>query len=153
MPTHAELIVNCLELVTEKSDDIAPGVYQRFFARYPEAEELFGIDPADLVKGNMIISLLQEIMWLSEGVMYSDNIKRWISDHKSYGVTLPMYPDMFTCLLETIEEVIGDDWTEPMDKAWKAQYDILINYIEFIYKPDGGKEPELPLIATNPRVQ
>lgn len=142
--SHAELIVSCLELVADRSDDLAPEVYRRFFAQFPEGEDLFGIDTADFVKGGMIVSLLQEMMGYAEGAIYKDNILRWVSDHKAYGVTLPMYQVMFDSLLATIQDVIGADWTPPMEGAWRAQYGLLVGYIETIYKPTGKDQRQLP---------
>jgi hemoglobin-like flavoprotein len=141
--SHAQLIVSCLELVADRSDDLAPEVYRRFFAQFPEAEDLFGIDTADFVKGGMIVSLLQELMGYAEGAIYKENIRRWISDHKAYGVTLPMYQVMFDCLLATIQDVIGEQWTEPMEAAWRAQYGLLVGYIEYIYNPAGKEQRQL----------
>lgn len=135
MSKDAETIMSCLELVAEKSDDLAPDVYRRFFALYPQGEELFGVDTEDAVKGRMIMSLLEELMRFSADEIYSENIKRWVHDHRGYGVTLPMYKDMFDCLLSTLQEVLGDDWTEDMNRAWLAQYEKLIEFLDYIYKP------------------
>jgi hemoglobin-like flavoprotein len=133
MISHDELIASCLELVAEKCEDLAPEVYRRFFARFPDGEDLFGIDPDNSVKGGMIVSLLMEVMNFSEGRVYSDNVLRWIGDHKSYGVTYPMYEVMFDTLLAVIADVLGDSWTPAMDDAWRAQYDILLPHIKQIY--------------------
>lgn len=130
--------MTCLELVAERSEDLAPDVYRRFFAIYPDGEELFGIDTYDDVKGRMIMSLLEELMRFSAGEIYSENIKRWVHDHRGYGVTVPMYKDMFDCLLASMHAVLGKLWTPEMEAAWQAQYTILIDYIDYIYQPNVG---------------
>lgn len=133
MKTQAELIESCLELIAAKTDDLAPAVYRKFFKQYPQAEELFGYDPGDVVKGAMIVRLLMELMFYADGMVYPENIKRWLSDHKAYGVTLPMYVAMFDCLKDEIKALLGDAWTQPMDEAWNAQCAIVYDFLPTVY--------------------
>jgi hemoglobin-like flavoprotein len=131
--SHSHIINACLECLAANTDDLAPAVYQRFFALYPEARELFGRDPYDHQKGAMIVSLLLELMNFSEGNVYTENVKRWIYDHKAYGVTLPMYQAMFDCLQDAIAEVVGANWTAEMAAAWGAQFAVLDTFLQDAY--------------------
>lgn len=135
MRSQAELINDCLEILAEKTEDLAPDVYKRFFSLYPQGEALFGADNTDIVKGGMIVSLLQEFMRFSEGEVYRENVKRWVADHKGYGVTESMYADMFACLMTVIKSHLGDDWTPEMQSAWQKQYQTLEEFIRYIYTP------------------
>jgi hemoglobin-like flavoprotein len=38
--------------------------------------------------------------------------------HRDYGVTPEMYPWVGECLLDTLAEVAGADWTPEVAKAW-----------------------------------
>ncbi|MCB1667534.1 MAG: globin [Porticoccaceae bacterium] len=133
MSHYEETIEQCLELVAQRSENIAPMVYQYFFSRHPEAEVLFGIDDYDAYKNEMVVSLLQELMNFSTGDVYRENIQRWILDHKAYGVTLPMYSTMLSALAHAMKELLGADWTAEMSEAWQAQFNVLEPFLTRIY--------------------
>ena len=136
MSSHQEVIEQCLELVSVKSENITPLVYRHFFSHHPEAEVLFGYDIYDAYKNEMIVSLLQELMGLANGDVYHENIRRWILDHKAYGVTLPMYTAMLASLAKAMKELLGEDWTPEMTDAWKAQFNVLEPFLTTIYSED-----------------
>ena len=138
MPSHSEIIQSCLELVAERQENIAPLVYKRFFEVYPEAETEFGVDEYNTLKDEMIVRILMELVDISEGQIYTSNIRRWITDHETYGVELPMYKTMFMAVLETMQEVAEGDWTEAMSEAWLAQFKTLEDILVDVY---GDKYP------------
>lgn len=47
--------------------------------------------------------------------------------HVKYGVKPEMFPKMGTCLLETLEELLKDSWTETIKEAWIETYEALSN--------------------------
>jgi len=126
---HSELIHACLEKVSERTDDLTPLVYARFFAQYPQAAEQFGPDKGDVVKGQMLNGILFAITDHADGKVYPEDICRWVHDHRLYETTLPMYPCMFKGLLDTIQELMAEDWTAEIDAAWQAQLDGLMSCI------------------------
>lgn len=65
-----------LEIISERYEDISPLVYQRFFTRFPEANELFGGSVGEMSKGRMIIDLLMELMSLAENRLGSYSSER-----------------------------------------------------------------------------
>ncbi len=42
--------------------------------------------------------------------------------HAGYGVTAEMYPWVGECLLATLAELAGDDWTPEIEGAWTDAY-------------------------------
>ncbi len=131
---NAALINASLEHVAEKVADLTPQVYARYFARHPEARELFGNDDANILKGEMLAKLLMQIMDYAEGKTDPDLIISWAADHLGYGVSLSMFPAMFESLESVLREVAGDAWTEETTRAWRAQFDGLLALITDSYK-------------------
>lgn len=131
--SQAELMERCIELVSERAEDLATLVYPRFFARFPEADELFGGSIGEGAKSNMILLLVFQLLELAEGKVYHHNIERWINDHIAYGVTLPMYATMFEALISSLQQVLGADWNPAMGEAWDCQIDKVMAYIERLY--------------------
>ena len=126
---HAELIHACLEKISERTEDLTPLVYGRFFAAYPQAAEQFGPDKGDIVKGQMLNGILFAITDYAAGRVYPEDICRWVRDHKLYETTAAMYPCMFSCLLDTIRDLMGTEWNETIEAAWQGQFDGLLAYI------------------------
>ena len=131
---ESELIEQCLEEIASRAEDIAPLVYQKFFSIYPEAEELFGVDPESNVKFTMIVSLLLELLNLANNENPRYNIERWANDHIGYGATLPMFSTMLNCLHLTIIDVLKEIWSSEFHNAWKKQYEKLQLVIDDVYK-------------------
>lgn len=128
-----ELIQNSLEKISEKTENIAPLVYEKFFIAYPETLDMFGIDPYGHVKSTMILNLLLELSELAKEKSPIYNIERWVNEHIGYGVKLPMYAFMLDCLHQSITEVLSDTWNNETQLAWQNQYQKLNSAVENIY--------------------
>ena len=131
---NAELINASLEHAIESVSDLTPLVYARYFSLHPEARELFGNDSDDSLKGEMLSKLVLQIMEFAEGRSDPEIIVSWASDHLAYGVSLSMFPAMFTSVKETLREAVGAAWTDAVDQAWEEQFDGLLALITAAYK-------------------
>lgn len=132
--TNAALIHASLEHIAERTDDLTPQVYARYFAHHPEARELFGHDDDNSLKGDMLSRLIVQIMDYAEGRANADIIVSWASDHIGYGVKFAMFPTMFASLEETLRELAGEAWTADVHQAWQAQFDGLLALIEAAFR-------------------
>jgi hemoglobin-like flavoprotein len=127
------LIDHCLELIAERVEDITPRVYAHFFAHYPQADELFGGRTGDAAKNQMVMNIVMQLLELANDKVYHHNIERWIYDHISYGVSQEMFGAMFSALLQTLQEVMGADWTAPHAQAWQLQIGKIMAYVDRLY--------------------
>jgi hemoglobin-like flavoprotein len=118
--TDHQLLEHSLEALAEVTEDIAPPVYERFFARRPETRALF-VD--ELGRGRMIMEILQTCLELAEGRSYAPgSIGCLASDHTSYGdIPLQLYRDLLDDLLQTMAELLGPGWTPQIERAWRRQ--------------------------------
>lgn len=128
-----DLILQSLEVAAEKTEDLTPLVYPRFFEQYPETKIEFGNDSDDSAKGRMLVNLLMEIIGQAEDKIYPGNIRRWISDHLEYGVVPQMYTAMLECLRDVVKELNGSTWNDDIEAAWQAQFNKLMLYVDEAY--------------------
>jgi hemoglobin-like flavoprotein len=94
--------------------------YRHFFARHPEVEELFGRH-SFAAQQHMLFESLTGVMdhldnadWL-ETNMHALGIK-----HHDYEVTREMYEWWAESMVETLESLSGQEWTEALREAWLA---------------------------------
>lgn len=115
-------IMATLEQLAARGVDIAPAVYARFFAACPAAEALFGSAEAQAVQGKMVNELVQTVIDRLEGKAYSAQVvETMVSDHDSWGVTLPMYDAFLTAFADALQDALGAD-AEPAALAlWRRE--------------------------------
>jgi len=117
--TIADPISHTLEMVVEKCGDPTSLVYKRLFTQYPELEPLFMLDKDDSAKGNMLSQILECFLDFSGNRHYAANL---ISceriNHENIGVPHETFDTFFTTIIDTFKDVLGDDWTPQIDKAW-----------------------------------
>lgn len=136
--THLALIDESLELLAERVEDITPQVYAHFFARFPQADELFGGRTGDAAKNQMVMNIIMQLLELANDKVYHHNIERWIYDHISYGVSQDMFGAMFSALLQVLQEVMGTAWTAQHAQAWQLQIGKIMAYVDRLYAQEPG---------------
>lgn len=122
-----------MEQLVERVEDLTPLVYDRFFKLHPEALPMFGVDIGDVTKRKMLNGIIMAVMDQAEGRSDDSRTFFWASDHVAYDTTFAMYRTMFSVLLETLEECLGDDWNSAVHDAWKWEFDRMINPVKEAY--------------------
>jgi hemoglobin-like flavoprotein len=114
-------ITHTLELVADKCGDPTDLVYQRLFAQYPDLKPLFLLDKDDSAKGNMLSQVLECFLDFGDTGHYAISL---ISceriNHEHIGVPPETFDTFFTTIAETFKDVLKDDWTPEIDKAWAS---------------------------------
>src|SRR6266540_3168913 len=118
--SYRDLMESSLESLAERTEDLTPPVYERFFKRHPEVQELF-VD--ELGRGRMLNEIMTTLVEIAEGRTYaSEAVACLAQDHCAYGdIPLPLYRDFLDAFLETMADILGADWTPEFDAAWKTQ--------------------------------
>jgi hemoglobin-like flavoprotein len=110
------------ELVIERAPDLTVRFYEILFSRHPQVKPLFGRNSgraqAEMLAGAIaaVIDHLEDAPWLAR------TLGGLGAKHVTYGVTAEMYPMVGECLLATLAEVAGSDWTPALEKAWTDAY-------------------------------
>jgi len=119
-------ITSSLQLLDEdKSDNLLSLTYSTFFEVCPEAESLWEKDDPDS-RGKMFNGIILTIMDnLTRPEVCENNLASDVKDHDEYGVDKGMYGLFFTSLLQALNTILGEDFNQEMQQAWKRQLDQL----------------------------
>lgn len=117
-----QCITQSLEQLADTGVDITPAVYTRFFAACPPAQALFGTAEACAVQGKMVNELVQTVLDRLENKPYSSIVvETMVSDHDSWGATLPMYDAFLAAFVDTLEHALGDHAEPAAMAVWRRE--------------------------------
>lgn len=117
MDTQA--LLDSLDLVAERSEDPAPLVYDRLFARYPEIEALFVGDPRGAARGQMLRQAVETLLdYLGPNVFAANFLRAELRNHDDIGVPSEIFPAFYQAMAEAFAEIAGEAWTPAMQAAW-----------------------------------
>lgn len=112
------LIAETLEQLASKCDDITCAVYDRFERSCPEGAALLAPTTA-VVRGRMLGEILDAIGARGEREKLTDiYIAGEAVTHAPMNIGFPVYEALFAALFETIDEILGDDWSPEAKRAW-----------------------------------
>lgn len=114
-------VTRSLEIAAERCPDLTPLVYERLFAANPELETHFVLDTDKSVRGSMLSWVLTTILDFTEGGSIGRNlIETEAMNHDGYGVPPATFNLFFGVVRDTVADLCGADWTEPMAAAWRG---------------------------------
>lgn len=116
------LIVASLETVAERAGDITPLVFDRLFDRYPDMKPLFFRDHNGAIKGNMLFRAIDCFLDVGDGDYYGGNVVHTEMIHHRDDLEVPsnVFRSFFEVVVETVEAVMGADWTPETAGAWSG---------------------------------
>ncbi len=116
----AELIERSLERVAALGGDLTPRVYARLFAAHPDMEPLFVRDTNGSVRGEMLAKVFEMMLDFIDRRAYAARmIQCEVVTHDGYGVPPAVFGVFFGVVADTVREVMGAEWTAPMEGAWR----------------------------------
>lgn len=116
-------IERSFEVAAERCQDLTPLVYERLFREHPEARTMFRSEGSELVKGSMLALTIDAILDLAGP--RSGNfrlIECEVSSHDAYGTPRKLFL-AFGVIAATLREVLGADWSDEIDAAWRKMLD------------------------------
>ena len=117
MDTQA--ILDSLDLVAERSEDPAPQVYGRLFARYPETEALFIGDKRGAARGQMLRQAIETLLdYLGPNAFAANFLRAELRNHDDIGVPAEIFPGFYQAMAEAFADIAGEAWTPAMQAAW-----------------------------------
>ena len=114
-----------LTLLAERDIELRHGLYERFFARFPERRAAFLCPEATSVR--MTDETLQLLYGLAGGKNWVwPLIAELVATHQAYGdLPLAEYNAFVDMLIEEIAAALGADWTRDQANAWGQQAEAL----------------------------
>jgi hemoglobin-like flavoprotein len=119
MGLNADLIRSSLGVVVEREEHITPRFYELLFSRYPQVKPLFSRNAPEKQAKMLQDSIVAVVDHIEDGEWLTETLGNMGAQHVDYEVTDDMYPWVGECLLATLAEIAGDDWTPEVAKAWE----------------------------------
>lgn len=105
--------------VLNREETVTKLFYERFLSRYPDVKQVF--ENVDLGRQALLLSMALPVIQLHYDHDYPttrDYLEMLGYKHKERGVPEELYPDFRDCLLDTLEQFHGEDWTEDLEQQW-----------------------------------
>jgi hemoglobin-like flavoprotein len=119
-----KLIQYSFTTLTVKSKHVGEKFYTRLFEANPGFAHLFKGDMKEQAG-----ALMRMVKTVVEGLNHPEVIVPAIQDlgrrHNEYGVTPEQYKIFGDCLVQCIEEDLGNDFNGATKKAWQKLYSVL----------------------------
>lgn len=120
MMASSNPIERSFELAAGRCEDLTPLVYRRLFEAHPEARTMFRTEGSELVKGSMLALTIEAILdFAGERTGHFRLISTEVSSHDDYGTPRELFVAFFGIIAQTLREVIGAEWSEEIDTAWR----------------------------------
>ncbi|PHN04102.1 adenylate/guanylate cyclase domain-containing protein [Flavilitoribacter nigricans] len=106
-----------LDYILKNEEEFAKKFYDKVFKKAPAVRGLFGRDM--VAQGRLLMHMLGGIVYsLSRPELLKMGLRSLGKSHEKYGVKPEYYPVVRDCLIETIQEEMGPDYTEQLGSAW-----------------------------------
>jgi hemoglobin-like flavoprotein len=120
MTASSNPIERSFELAAMRCADLTPLVYRRLFDAHPEARAMFRTEGSALVMGSMLAMTIEAILdFAGERTGHFRLITSEVSSHDAYGTPRELFVAFFAVIAQTLREVVGVDWSEDIDAAWR----------------------------------
>ena len=120
MTASSNPIERSFELAAERCADLTPLVYRRLFDAHPEARTMFRSEGSEPVKGSMLALTIDAILdFAGERTGHFRLITSEVFSHDGYGTPRELFVAFFGIIAQTLREVIGADWSDDIDTAWR----------------------------------
>jgi hemoglobin-like flavoprotein len=123
-PQQISLVQSSFENVKPIAQQAGRLFYDRLFAVDPSLRRMFRSDPAEQARLLMQV-LAVAVNSLARIEQLVPTLEQMGSRHAGYGVQDRHYETVGACLLWTLEQGLGADFTPAVRDAWIAAYDLL----------------------------
>jgi hemoglobin-like flavoprotein len=140
-PAQIRLVRSSFTKIEPIASQVGEAFYNKLFNTAPETRQLFKEDMSfqhqkfmsvvnELVSLHLrsLISLPVTLLNSSEAAM--PTIYELGKRHVEFGVTPAHFGLMRSALIETLAELLGDEFTPQMREAWEAAFDVMANVMK-----------------------
>lgn len=118
-----------VERLLANPNEFSQRFYERVFEAAPEVRSLFSRDIG--MQGEMLEHMLRGIVYaLGRPEHLTMGLHSLGKRHVKYGVKPEHYTFIRGPLMETIEEMLGDDFTADVDAAWQQAIDLVLTLMQ-----------------------
>ncbi|MDO6459945.1 globin domain-containing protein [Granulosicoccaceae sp. 1_MG-2023] len=111
-------------VIGEHGQAVSERMYGILFSRHPDLKPLFAAAPAEqsFKLAGAITAYAQNIDKLEN---LSGAVNRIVATHVRSGVVAEHYPVVADCLMEALDDVLGEAFTDDIKAAWTEAYQFL----------------------------
>jgi hemoglobin-like flavoprotein len=125
MALDADLLRDSITLAASREPVITVRFYEILFARYPEVRPMFSRNAPERQQQMLQGALLAVLDHLDDPAWLAGTLEALGAHHVTYGVTDDMYALVGECLVATLAELCGDQWTPRHEAAWVEAYGVV----------------------------
>lgn len=119
------LVQTSFERAVTDIDTFAALFYHHLFTLHPEAQALFKGDMQ--TQGRKLVHMLLSVLNLmNEPVRVEEEIRQMALRHVEYGVASEHYDLVGEALIWSLQQQLGDQFTDEMEATWRAVYDWMV---------------------------
>jgi len=122
MSLDIERLEQSFAQVRDRDQEFTATFYRTLFTDYPEAEPLFRSTKMEEQGKKLFKSLVLVVENLRKPDILTSSLRGLGIRHLSYGVLPHHYPMVGQALLKTFAQLLGDEWTPPVQQAWATAY-------------------------------
>ena len=122
MTLRVDLLEESFDLVIARGDDLIEEFYRGVFARAPQLRDLFVSVSMSLQKLKFLSTLVVLRMSLHDIEAAMPALEALGARHVGYGALPEHYPIFWAALLDAMEAVGGQRWTNAYSAAWAEFY-------------------------------
>jgi hemoglobin-like flavoprotein len=128
--------------IAETGTDIAPLLFERFLAAFPEQRAAF--TNLEAAMGRMTNETVEALMGVASGEFWVPvTITNFVDLHRNYGtIPLAQYVTFVDMVVDTLAEASGTGWSSAQEAAWRAQATRLNRMIADACE---GRTPAIPV--------
>lgn len=136
-------------LVENRLEEVTGEFYKELFNRYPDVMPLFEDVKIDVQKTKLASSIRLVMRTLDKPNDLVNALKDMGKRHEGYGATPELYPPVAETLIDVMQVIGGDDWTNAMSRAWDTALSVIAEVMlsayesttEDVEKTDTGPPP------------
>jgi len=118
----AESLRTSFRMVDEREPEFAARFYDRLFTRHPQLRPLFARSSLEEQQHMLYQALVAILDNLEDAFWLEGALGKYGERHAEYGVTEAMYDQFGECLMDTLKEAHGAEWTPELSVAWADAY-------------------------------
>jgi DNA-binding winged helix-turn-helix (wHTH) protein/hemoglobin-like flavoprotein len=116
------LLKESFHTIVERAPSLTHRFYEILFGRFPEAKSLFVRNTPSKQERMLADALTAIIDHLEDAPWLESTLLKLGARHAEYGVTDEMYEWVGSCLMTTLAEFAGEQWTPRVSRAWTDAY-------------------------------
>ena len=132
-------IAESAQRILTGNDLISKLFYDKYLTRYPEIGWFFlETDMAHQAAMLRMALMMAEQYYRNRYKAMDDYLKVIGYRHKRRGVPTDLYADWRDCMLDTLKEFHGDDWSDALETEWAEAIDLAVSLMLKGYELEDG---------------